>query len=149
MGHLNMYMMMIKFTYIAHLSLPSSSSLTVLASLSASSLSFFSSSLECFSSALAPAPILTFPAWGSSAQKPSFRKKSGCRSCRWSPGAVYCAADINCPQQTMSNVWVYFCLRRGFWASLVHLTEESQWRARTERGERCEEKQTYTRLGAI
>lgn len=39
--------------------LPSSSSLTVLASFSASSLSFFSSSRECFSSALAPAPILS------------------------------------------------------------------------------------------
>lgn len=38
--------------------LPSSSSLTVLASFSASSFSFFSSSRECFSSALAPAPIL-------------------------------------------------------------------------------------------
>lgn len=38
--------------------IPSSSSLTVLASFSASSLSFFSSSRECFSSALAPAPIL-------------------------------------------------------------------------------------------
>lgn len=39
-------------------SIPSSSSFTVLASFSASSLSFFSSSRECFSSALAPAPIL-------------------------------------------------------------------------------------------
>lgn len=39
--------------------LPSSSSLTVLASFSASSLSFFSSSRECFSSALAPAPMLS------------------------------------------------------------------------------------------
>lgn len=39
--------------------LPSNSSLTVLASFSASSLSFFSSSRECFSSALAPAPILS------------------------------------------------------------------------------------------
>lgn len=36
--------------------------MTVLASFSASSLSFFSSSRECFSSALAPAPILAVPA---------------------------------------------------------------------------------------
>lgn len=41
----------------AHGALPSSSSFTVRASFSASSFSFFSSSLECFSSALAPAPM--------------------------------------------------------------------------------------------
>lgn len=38
--------------------LPRSSSFTVRASFSASSFSFFSSSLECFSSALAPAPMV-------------------------------------------------------------------------------------------
>lgn len=39
--------------------LPSSSNLTVLASMSASSFSFLSSSLECLASALPPAPIST------------------------------------------------------------------------------------------
>lgn len=122
----------------AQLFLPSSSSLTVLASLSASSFSFFSSSLECFSSALAPAPILLFPAWDPCAQKPSVRKKKkkmkvglfGGRllSDRW---PHLCSWSINCPQPTLDNVWVFSNLRRGFWASSAHLTEENQWRART------------------
>lgn len=42
-----------------------------------------------------------------------------------------CSWSINCPQSTLDNVWVFSYLRRGFWASSVHLTEKSQWRART------------------
>lgn len=92
-------------------SLPSSSSFTVLASLSASSFSFFSNSLERFSSALAPAPILLFPAWFPLFQKPSVRK-NGSRSRvaahlllsdRCLQARSWCS---NCPQ--LGIVWVFF-----------------------------------------
>lgn len=93
------------------MSVPSSSSLTVLASLSASSFSLFSSSLECLSSALAPAPILLFPAWAPLFQKPSVRK-NGSRSQlaarlllsdRCLQARRWCA---NCRQ--LGIVWVFF-----------------------------------------
>lgn len=42
-----------------------------------------------------------------------------------------CSWSINCPQPTLDNVWVFSNLRRGFWASSAHLTEENQWSART------------------
>lgn len=42
-----------------------------------------------------------------------------------------CSWYINCLQQTLDNVWKFSCLRRGFGASSAHLTEESQWHART------------------
>lgn len=108
MGPLNMCNHDDEVSYHCRLSLPSSSSLTVLASLSASSFSFFSSSLECFSSALAPAPILFFPVSGPSAQKPSVGEKMevGSPVIAYSPtGAVNCAAGAS---TACSKYWRMF-----------------------------------------
>lgn len=114
------------------LCLPSSSSFTVLASLSASSFSFFSSSLECFSSALAPAPILQlFSARGPSARHPSGKKK------KLGVGLTVVLPLFHrrrrvrgrwtsCLQRTLDSGGVFSCLTRGFWASFAHLTDQSQ-----------------------
>ena len=73
--------------------------------------SFFSSSLERFSSALAPAPILLFPGLGPSAQKPNVRK-NGSRSwllaCYCLIGTFNYAADASTACSKHRRLFEYF-----------------------------------------
>ena len=93
--------------------LPKSSSFTVRASFSASSFSFFSSSLECFSSALAPAPMAPAAGeeMGSAVSSEWKGLQSQAQASLWPPWTLFW------PQDWQSTGFPDLC--RPWWGCLV------------------------------